>query len=98
MAVAARWQAVTNALCPANGVTERAEALGAKMTERGQYRFVAKESARGHFWVAAEPARDTIKSLDDCVLGFDLEPGVSHSRAVAVADFLNRNIVAITLS
>jgi hypothetical protein len=69
----------------------------AKLTERGQYCFVPKESACGHFWVAAEPARDTIKSLDDCVLGFDLEPGVSHSRAVAVADFLNRN-VAITLT
>jgi hypothetical protein len=43
------------------------------MMERGHYRFVAKESARGHLWVAAEPAGDTIKSLDDCVLGFDLD-------------------------
>jgi hypothetical protein len=67
------------------------------MTERGRYRFVAKESARGHFWVAAEPAGDTIKSLDDYVLGFDLEPGASHGHAVAVVDFLNRNIAAITL-
>jgi hypothetical protein len=68
------------------------------MTERGHYRFTVKESARGHFWVAAEPAGDTIKSLDDCVLGFDLAPGASHGHAVAVADLLNRNIVAITLT
>jgi hypothetical protein len=68
------------------------------MTERGRYRFTPKKDARGHFWVAAEPAGDTIKSLDDCVLGFDLEPGASHGHAVAVADFLNGNIVAITLT
>jgi hypothetical protein len=55
------------------------------MTERGHYRFTVKESARGHFWVVAEPAGDTIKSLDDCVLGFDLEAGASHGHAVAVA-------------
>jgi hypothetical protein len=68
------------------------------MRERGQYRFIVKESARGSFWVAAEPAGDTIKSLDDCVLGFDLEPGATHGHAVSVADFLNRSIVAITLT
>ncbi len=44
------------------------------MMERGQYRFTVKENARGEFWLAAEPAGDTIKSLDDCVLGFHLEP------------------------
>jgi hypothetical protein len=60
------------------------------MTERGYYRFTVKEGTRSHFWIAAEPAGDTIKSLDDCVLGFDLEPGASHGHAVAVADFLNR--------
>ena len=27
-----------------------------------------------------------------------VEPGASHGHAVAVADFLNRNIVAITLT
>jgi hypothetical protein len=68
------------------------------MRERGHYRFMVKESARGIFWIAAEPAGDTIKSLDDCVLGFDLEPGATHGHAVAVADFLNRNIDAITLT
>jgi hypothetical protein len=31
-------------------------------------------------------------------LGFDLEPESSHRHAVAVADFLNRNVVAITPS
>ena len=68
------------------------------MTERGHYRFTVKEGARGHFWIAAEPAGGTIRSLDDCVLGFELEPKASHGHAIAVADFLNRNIVAITLT
>ena len=68
------------------------------MTERGHYHFTVKEGARGHFWVAAEPAGSTIRSLDDCVLGFELEPKASHGHAIAVADFLNRNIVAITLT
>jgi hypothetical protein len=38
------------------------------------------------------------KSLDDCVLGFHLEPKATHGPALAVADFLNRNVVAITLA
>jgi hypothetical protein len=37
------------------------------MTEGGYYRFTVKEGARGHFWIAAEPAGVTIKSFDDCV-------------------------------
>ncbi len=65
---------------------------------RTQYRFTVKENARGEFWLAAEPAGDTIKSLDDCVLGFHLEPKATHGHALAVADFLNRNILAITLA
>lgn len=64
----------------------------------GNRRDTVRAGARGHFWVAVEPAGDTIKSLDDCVLGFELEPGASHGHAVVVADFLNRNIVAITLT
>jgi len=31
-------------------------------------------------------------------LGFELEPKATHGHAVAVADFLNQNIVAITLT
>jgi hypothetical protein len=65
------------------------------MTERGYYRFTVKQCARGHFWIAAEPAG---KSLDDCVLGFDLGPQATHGDAVRVADFLNENILTITLS
>jgi hypothetical protein len=67
------------------------------MTERGYYRFSVKQGARGHLWIAAEPAGVTIKSLDDCVLGFDLGPKATHGNAVRVADFPNQNILAITL-
>jgi hypothetical protein len=42
----------------------------------------------------AEPAGVTIKSLDDCVLGFDLGPKATHGDALRVAEFLNQNILA----
>jgi hypothetical protein len=56
-----------------------------------------KEGARRHYWIAAKPAGVTMKSLDDCVLGFDLGPQATQDHAVTVADFLNQNILdAIT--
>ncbi len=67
------------------------------MTERGHYRFAAQEGARGEFWIVAEPAGDTIGSLDDRTLGFDLWPQATMEQANDVADFLNRTIWAITL-
>jgi hypothetical protein len=66
------------------------------MTERGHYRFAAQEGARGEFWIVAEPAGDTIGSLDDRTLGFDLWPQATMEQANDVADFLNRTIWAIT--
>ena len=48
--------------------------------------------------IAAKPAGDTIKSLDGRVLGFDLRRDATHDDARAVADFLNQNIAAITLT
>jgi hypothetical protein len=81
-----------------NSTVAGARRTEAKMIERGQYRFTVKENVRGEFWLAAEPAGDTIKSLDNCVLDFHLEPKATHGHALAVADFLNRNIVAITLA
>jgi hypothetical protein len=67
------------------------------MTERGRYECRVKKGPRGQFWIAAEPAGLTIKSLEDCVLGFDLGPHATHGHAIAVADFLNENL-AITLT
>jgi hypothetical protein len=32
-------------------------------TERGSYRFSVKETGRGTFFLAAEPASDTLKGL-----------------------------------
>ncbi len=67
------------------------------MTERGHYRFAVQEGARGEFWIIAEPAGDTIGSLDDRTLGFDLWPQATMEQANDVADFLNRTIWAIML-
>ncbi len=69
----------------------------AQMTERGHYRFAVQEGARGEFWIIAEPAGDTIGSLDDRTLGFDLWPQATMEQANDVADFLNRTIWAIML-
>jgi hypothetical protein len=83
---------------PQEGLTDAGKLTGRGygedlMTERGYYRFTVKEGVRSHFWIAAEPAGVTIKSLDDCVLGFDLGPQATHGDAVRVADFLNENIL-----
>ena len=51
------------------------------MAERGEYLFTIKENTRGEFWIAAEPAGDTIKSLDGRVLGFDLRREATHDDA-----------------
>ena len=68
------------------------------MTEQGQYRFTTKEGERGECSIVAEPAGDTIGSLDGRTLGFALWPQTTMEEAKAVADFLNRNIWAISLT
>jgi hypothetical protein len=69
-----------------------------QMPERGYYRFVLKKDARGHFWIAAEATGATIKSLDDCVLGFELDSATTHEDAIAITDLLNQRIHSITLT
>ena len=67
--------------------------------ERGQYRFAAKEGAGAEFWIAAEPVGDdSIGSLDGRILGFELWPQATMNEAKALADALNQNIWAITLT
>jgi hypothetical protein len=63
------------------------------MTELGYYRFTVKQGARSHFWIAAEPAGITIKSLDDCVLGFDLGPQATHGDAKAMLHMVSQCVM-----
>jgi len=46
-------------------------------TERGSYRFTVKETDRGTFFLAAEPAADTLKGLNGL---FRIHENVSRSK------------------
>jgi len=66
-------------------------------TERGSYRFTVKETARGTFFLAAEPAGDTLEGLYG-LLGFDLEEGTTLEDAMRIADLMNNKITSLTLT
>jgi hypothetical protein len=67
-----------------------------KRTERGQYRFVVKESTGSKLFIAAEPAGDTIERLG--LLSFDLEPGISMRQAQEIARKINYWVTSISLT
>jgi len=56
-----------------------------------------KETSRGTFFLAAEPAGDTIEGLNG-LLGFDLEEGTTLEQALEFADAMNRRITSLTLT
>jgi hypothetical protein len=66
-------------------------------TERGTYRFTVKETARGTFFLAAEPAGDTLEGLYG-LLGFNLEEGMTLEEALRIADLMNSKITSLTLT
>jgi hypothetical protein len=78
-------------------LAELALAAAPKMhTERGQYRFVVKESTGSKLFITAEPAGETIEGLG--MLGFDLEPGISMKQAQEIARRLNYWVTSISLT
>jgi hypothetical protein len=66
-------------------------------TERGTYRFTVKETARGTFFLAAEPAGDTLEGLYG-LLGFNLEEGMTLEEALRIEDLMNSKITSLTLT
>jgi hypothetical protein len=66
-------------------------------TERGSYRFTVKETDRGTFFLAAEPAADTLKGLNG-LLGLHLEAGTTLEEAISLARLMNSKVVALTLT
>jgi hypothetical protein len=66
-------------------------------TERGTYRFSVKETARGTFFLAAEPAGESLKGLYG-LLGFHLEDGTTFEEALRIADLMNNKITSLTLT
>lgn len=66
-------------------------------TERGFYRFTVKETARGTFFLAAEPAGDALEGLYG-LLGFQLEEGTTLEEAQLIAGQMNDRITSLTLT
>lgn len=66
-------------------------------TQSGRYRFTVKETAHGAFWLAAEPAGETIEGLYG-LLGFKLEEGTTLAEAQRIADLMNERITSLTLT
>jgi hypothetical protein len=66
-------------------------------TERGAYRFSVKETHRGTFFLAAEPAGDVLKGLYG-LLGFHLQEGTTLQEALHLADQMNNKVTSLTLT
>jgi hypothetical protein len=64
------------------------------MTERGEFRFTVKDGEGDSQSIAFEPIGQRLTSIKG-LLGFDLKEGAD---AKAVADFLNTNIRALSLT
>ncbi|MDQ1387463.1 MAG: hypothetical protein QOF56_917 [Acidobacteriaceae bacterium] len=66
-------------------------------TKSGPYRFTVKETARGTFWLAAEPAGKTIEDFYG-LLGFELQTGTTLEEANRIASLMNERITSLTLT
>ena len=66
-------------------------------TERGSYRFTVKETGRGTFFLAAEPAGDRLERLYG-LLAFHLEEGTTIEEAQRIAELMNNKITSLTLT
>jgi hypothetical protein len=71
-------------------------AVPKRRTERGQYRFIVKESTGTKLFVTAEPAGDTIERLG--LLSFELEPGISKKQADEIVRKLNYWVTSISVT
>jgi len=66
------------------------------MTDRARYYFRVSQYETNRFWIIAEPRSSDIKILKHGLLGFDLTPNIDHAQAQQVADFFNKNVIAIS--
>ena len=67
-------------------------------TEQAQYLFKVKEHVDGTPWIVAEPLREEMPMLKNAYLGFHLPHGMKLEEAEKLAEFLNNNLIGITLS
>ena len=66
-------------------------------TERGQYRFVVKDTEGDRCFIVAEPAGSEIEKIRGDVLALDLHPGATRQEAELLVEMLNRHIASISL-
>ena len=64
-------------------------------TERGEYRFVVKESPSGKPFIVLENAGHKLDIIEPGVFGFALHEGIPLEEAVAFAFMLNTDLVRV---
>ena len=67
-------------------------------TERGEFLFVVKENADGKPFIFTEPRRQTMPSLKEAFIAFDLPTGMKIGQAQTIADFMNRNLAGMSMT
>jgi hypothetical protein len=74
------------------------EVLTMARTERGQYRFTAKEDAEGRPHLVLEPRGEQISAFEDALLGLDLRDTVNYAHAQQIAEILNDQVTGLSVT
>ena len=73
--------------------------MGSKArTEHGKVHFTVKEWADGSPWIVVEQEYQSMPALEKALLGFGLPNRTSLDQAQRIADFLNNNLVNVSLT
>lgn len=69
-------------------------------TEHGDYRFTVKEGGSPDYrpWITTEPRGQGIPALKHAFIGFELPDGTTITQAKKIADFMNKNLVTMSLT
>lgn len=67
-------------------------------TERGQYRFIAREDAEGRPHLVLEPRGEPISAFGDALLSLDLRASVNYAHAQQIAEILNDQVTGVSVT
>ena len=67
-------------------------------TERGRVLFTVKEDANGAPWIMAEHDHQSMPALEHAFVGFELNARTGLEQAQRIADFMNNNLVSVSLT
>ncbi|MGH1592377.1 hypothetical protein ACRBEV_33200 (plasmid) [Methylobacterium phyllosphaerae] len=66
-------------------------------TERGEYRFTAKEDAEGRPSLVLKPRGEPIPAFGDALLSLDLRDSVNYAHAQQIAEILNDQVIGLSV-